>query len=75
LRWGWCIAEYVTFGASPDHLFVVDLLLDRLQHARHILPATQFANADGSHLPFADHTFDLILQYTAISSILDDDLR
>jgi len=40
-----------------------------------MLPGTHFANADGQHLPFPSEAFDLVLQYTAISSILDPDLR
>jgi ubiquinone/menaquinone biosynthesis C-methylase UbiE len=39
------------------------------------LPGTHFLQADGSQLPLREHTFDLVLQYTAISSILDPDLR
>jgi SAM-dependent methyltransferase len=72
---GGVLAEYITYGASPEKVFGVDLLFDRLLHARHILPGSSFSNADGSHLPFPSHTFDLVLQYTAISSILDSGLR
>lgn len=72
---GGVLAEFLTFGALPENLFGVDLLFDRLHDAGDILPGSHFANADGSHLPFPDHSFDLILQYTALSSILDPQLR
>ncbi len=72
---GGVLAEFVFLGASPDNLFGVDLLFDRLKQANFVLPKTHFANADGSCLPFPPDTFDLVMQYTAISSILDLDIR
>jgi len=72
---GGVLTEFVFFGASPDNLFGVDLLFDRLKQANFVLPKTHFANADGSCLPFSPDTFDLVMQYTAISSILDLDIR
>lgn len=38
-------------------------------------PSSGFANADGQSLPYSSASFELILQYTAISSILDPELR
>lgn len=72
---GGVLAEYLGFGASPGNLYGVDLLIERLYHARHILPGSGFANANGGSLPFQSSKFDLVLQYTAISSILDPELR
>jgi len=72
---GGVLTEYLGFGASPENLIGVDLLFDRLHHARHILPGSGFANADGQSLPYPSGTFDLVLQYTAISSILDPQIR
>ncbi len=61
--------------ASPENLYGADLLFDRLLHAHHILPSSGFANADGQSLPYPPKIFDLVLQYTAISSILDPKIR
>ncbi|MEW5938039.1 MAG: class I SAM-dependent methyltransferase [Chloroflexota bacterium] len=72
---GGVLAEFLTFGASPQNLFGIDLLPDRLREARYRLPSSPLVNADGSHLPFPDSSFDLILQFTALSSILEADLR
>ncbi|MBI5308204.1 MAG: class I SAM-dependent methyltransferase [Planctomycetes bacterium] len=72
---GGVLTEYLGFGALPEKLHGVDLLFDRLLHAHHTLPSSGFANADGQSLPFPSQTFDLVLQSTAISSILDPDLR
>jgi SAM-dependent methyltransferase len=72
---GGVLTEYLGFGASPENLYGVDLLFDRLLHAHRRLPSSGFANADGQSLPYPSGTFDLVLQYTAISSILDPQIR
>lgn len=72
---GGVLTEYLGFGASPHNLYGVDFLPDRLQHAQSILPGSHFFNADGASMPFPTESFDLVLQYTAISSILDPALR
>ena len=66
---------YFLWGAAQQDLYGIDLLMDRLVTAHRRLPVSPFANADGQNLPFAAHTFDLVLQYTAISSILDVRIR
>ena len=55
------LAEYLGFGASPENLYGVDLLFDRLLHAHHVLSSSGFANADGQSLPYPSKTFDLVL--------------
>ncbi len=72
---GGVLAEFLTFGTRPENLFGVDYLADRLSNARTQLPASHFANADGSHLPFPSASFDIVMQFTALSSILDPGLR
>jgi ubiquinone/menaquinone biosynthesis C-methylase UbiE len=72
---GGVLAEFLGFGVPLYHLYGVDLLSDRLTEAHHRLPASSFANADGQSLPFPSQSFDLIMQFTAISSILDSDMR
>ena len=72
---GGVLAEFLAFGVSSCNLYGVDLLGDRLTHAHRWLPGSGFANADGQHLPFPSHTFDLVMQYTALSSVLDEGIR
>jgi ubiquinone/menaquinone biosynthesis C-methylase UbiE len=72
---GGVLAEFVCYGASPYNLYGLDLLPSRLKDAKCRLPGTHFVQADGSCIPFPDQSFDLVLQYTAISSVLDPDLR
>ena len=72
---GGVLTEFLTFGARPQNLFGVDILHDRLASARGRLSGTHFANADGSRLPLPSASFDIVMQFTALSSILDSNLR
>jgi ubiquinone/menaquinone biosynthesis C-methylase UbiE len=72
---GGVLKEFLSFGTTPCNLYGVDLLSDRLALARSSLPGSAFLNADGQSLPFAGNAFDIVIQFTAISSILDDRIR
>jgi ubiquinone/menaquinone biosynthesis C-methylase UbiE len=72
---GGVLAEFLMLGARPQNLFGVDILSDRLASARGRLSGSGFANADGSRLPFPSVSLDIVMQFTALSSILDADLR
>jgi ubiquinone/menaquinone biosynthesis C-methylase UbiE len=50
-------------------------LLDRLEEAHTFLPHLALSNADGQYLPYAAQSFDLIVQFTVFSSILDERVR
>jgi ubiquinone/menaquinone biosynthesis C-methylase UbiE len=70
---GGVLQEYLIFGASPESLWGCDLLPKRVGQARQRLPnRVLLACADGQFLPFPSQQFNLILQYTVFSSILDD---
>jgi ubiquinone/menaquinone biosynthesis C-methylase UbiE len=72
---GGVLTEFLGFGARPQNLYGLDLLEDRLFCAKERLPITHFLQANGCQIPFPEGSFDLLLQYTAISSILAPDLR
>ncbi len=72
---GGVLQEYRWLGADEKKLYGIDLLPDRLREARQAVPQAGLVNANGQYLPFPSASFDLVLQYTAISSILDADLR
>ena len=70
------LRDLVRWGASPERLTGVDLLRDRLREAaRRGPPGSGLALALGNELPFADGTFDLVIQSTVFTSILDPALR
>ena len=72
---GGVLLEYLTFGGQPANMFGIDLLHDRLIEAHQKLPAVGITCADGQHLPFPDNSFNLVMQYTAFSSVLDNNIK
>jgi SAM-dependent methyltransferase len=72
---GGVLLEYLSYGAEPAQLFGIDLLPTRLVAAHHKLPHLSPICADGQNIPYPADCFDLALQYTAFSSILDDQIK
>lgn len=69
------LRRMLDLGAAPEHLYGVDLLTERLEQARALSPLINFQLADGQQLPYPDAHFDLVMQSTAFSSIVDPDVR
>lgn len=72
---GGILLEFLEFGLMPTNLYGVDLLPDRIMNAHKHLIGSHFINSDGQFLPFPSHSFDLVMQFTALSSVLDLDIR
>ena len=68
---GGALIEFLSYGAEPSALFGIDLLPSRLSEARRYLPHIALACADGQNLLYPSRTFDVIVQFTVLSSILD----
>lgn len=72
-RW---LREAVQWGARPENVFGLDLFEDRvLAASRSCASGVGVQVADAANLPFADETFDIVLQSTVFTSILDDGVR
>lgn len=73
---GQWLQDLVRWGAEPHHVHGVDLLSERVVQARRVAaPEVAVVQGSGSALPFAPGTFDVALQATVFSSILDDAMR
>jgi SAM-dependent methyltransferase len=73
---GYWIREFIKWGARPENITGIDLLPDRIAEARYLCPSginLELRNA--GHLDFNASTFDLVLQSTVFTSILDADLK
>ena len=68
---GGVLTRLVELGADPANLIGVDLLPDWLGSAKANLPKSAFVTTNGQYLPFPEESFDLVLQFTAFSSVLD----
>ncbi len=72
---GW-IQQLVRWGARPEHVTGIDLLVDRLAQARRRVPARVHLEAsNAAELPFPTASFDLVLQSTVFTSVLGQELR
>lgn len=65
------LRQMLRYGARSEHLVGVDVLSDRLSKARDLSPHLRFELVDGGALPFASGSFDLVMQSTVFSSIVD----
>lgn len=73
---GHWLRELVQWGVRPSRLTGIDLIADRLRAARaRCAPDVQLAAASAASLPFASATFDIVLQSTVLTSVLDATVR
>jgi ubiquinone/menaquinone biosynthesis C-methylase UbiE len=73
---GHWLRDFVKWGARPENVTGIDLLLDRISRARRLCPpAVRIQCASAAQLPFSSERFDLVLQSTVFTSILDPDLK
>lgn len=72
---GGVLLEFLSYGALPSNLFGVELLSNRVIQAHARLPHLALACADAQALPYSSHTFDLVMQFTVFSSILDGTIK
>ena len=72
---GGVLLEWLTLGATPAHLSGIDILLERAAAAKNRLNNMSVAGANGRALPFRSDAFDIVMQFTAFSSLLDEALQ
>jgi SAM-dependent methyltransferase len=59
------------WGATPENLFGIDLIPERIETARRHYPRITFQLANAEALPFPDGSFDLVAAITVFTSILN----
>ena len=72
---GGFLREFIKYGARPENLFGIDLLEDRIETARSLNPNIDFRCGDASTLPYEDVFFDMVMQFTVFTSILDHRMK
>ena len=70
---GYLLHRLVEFGAGDST--GVDLMPGRVEAARSRYPGIPFTCADAANLPFDNAQFDIVTQFTCLSSVLDLGLR
>jgi SAM-dependent methyltransferase len=67
------LLQLIRLGFRPENIVGNELLPERAASARRRLPiVTQVIEGDASELDFQGHSFDIVLQFTVFSSLLDD---
>jgi SAM-dependent methyltransferase len=70
------LLELLRLGFMPAKLAGIELLPERAEHARHVLPAAlRLIEGDAIDAPIDDGSQDLVLQSTVFSSLLDGATR
>lgn len=69
------LIQYLEYSAYINSLCGIDILHERIQDAHQHLPNLLLSLADAQNLPYRSHTFDLVMQYTMFTSILDDTVK
>ena len=69
------LRNFIRYGARPENLSGVDLLPDRIEAAKEISPNIEFRCGDASHLVYEDESFDIVIQFTMFTSILDNRMK
>jgi len=65
------LADLARWGGTPGRMFGVDLESARTRRARARNAAFGIVRADGRRLPFPPSSFDLVTQFTLLTSVLD----
>lgn len=73
---GTWLRDFIRWGAQPDNLAGIDLLPDSVDEARRLCPAAvQLRCGSAAAIDFPDGSFDVVLQSTVFTSVLDAELK
>ena len=73
---GYWLLEFIKWGARPGNITGIDLLSDRLVTAKERCPeGVHLECRSASRMANPDETFDIVLQSTVFTSILDLEMR
>jgi SAM-dependent methyltransferase len=70
---GYFLHRLHEYGAGECH--GIDLMENRVMEGRKRYPTLELRVGSATELPYADGTFDVVTQFTCLSSILDEDVR
>jgi len=73
---GYWLREFIKWGARPENITGIDLLVDRVAEARYLCPeAVRIVDGNAAALAFPDATFNLVVQSTVFTSVLDASMK
>ncbi|MBU1862193.1 MAG: class I SAM-dependent methyltransferase, partial [Candidatus Omnitrophica bacterium] len=69
------LINFIRYGANPKNLFGIDLIRERIKSAESLSSYVNFSCGNATKLPYEDDCFDVVLQYTVFTSILDIEIK
>jgi ubiquinone/menaquinone biosynthesis C-methylase UbiE len=72
---GSVLRDLLRYGAVAEDLHGIDLLPERVERARQLAPGAHIDVGDAQALAQADESFDLVLGFTLLSSVMDPEAR
>jgi ubiquinone/menaquinone biosynthesis C-methylase UbiE len=72
---GAVLRDLLRYGAAEADMQGIDLLPERVERARALLPGAKIEVGDAQSLGFGDESFDVVLGFTLLSSVLDLEAR
>jgi len=69
------LRRMIDYGAEPQNCFGVDLFRKSLLGGRAVNASISLLEGTAAELPFADEQFDLLFQFTVLTSVLDQPTR
>ena len=73
---GYWLRAFLQWGALPENVFGIDLLPERIEQAQKLCPyGVHLECGNATALTFPEASFDLVLQFTVFTSILDLAMR
>jgi len=73
--YGGILRRFIDYGALPENLYGIDLLEDRIERAKKLSPHLRFYLGSATELPFENEFFDIVMQFTVFTSILDYSMK
>lgn len=72
---GGSLRKFIQYGAKPENMHGFDLLEDRVEDAKYLTPNIDFRCGNVENLPFSDESFDIVMQSTVFTSVLDSKMK
>lgn len=69
------LLNFLHYGAMPQNLCGIDLLPERVNKAKTILPASNIRLGNATDLPWPDNSFDIAVPFTVFTSILEPEIK
>lgn len=69
------VRDFVQWGATPDKVYGVDLLGDRIRAAQRLNPNIHYVTANAEALDFPDDQFDIVIFATCLTSVQDGEMK